>query len=97
MMQGVAGTSASCPVFAALVARLNSARKAKGMPPMGFLNPWIYQHPDVFHDVTKGVNGGGDEGFAAMAGWDPATGYGTPNFAAMFQAALGSQTDMLVV
>merc|ERR1712113_1145170 len=87
VMEGVAGTSASCPVFAALVARLNSARKAKGMPPMGFMNPWIYKHPEVFHDVTKGENG-----FAAMPGWDPATGVGTPNFEAMLQAALASET-----
>lgn len=91
-MQGVAGTSASCPVFAALVARLNSARQAKGMPSMGFMNPWIYKHPEVFQDVTKGQNGG----FTAMPGWDPTTGFGTPNFAAMLQAALESEEELLV-
>merc|ERR1712187_1105684 len=37
-MEGVSGTSASAPVFAGLVARLNAARTAKGMPRMGLLN-----------------------------------------------------------
>merc|ERR1712113_821379 len=98
VMEGGAGKSASCPVFAALVARLNSARKAKGMPPMGFMNPWIYKHPKVFHDVTKGQNSGiGGDGFTAMQGWDPATGLGSPNFAAMLQAALATETDLVVV
>ena len=51
---------------------------------MGFLNPWIYQNADAFNDVTQGTNtGGGKYGFTAVAGWDPATGVGTPNFTAM--------------
>eukprot|EP00929_Paragymnodinium_shiwhaense_P034030 TRINITY_DN18563_c0_g1_i1.p1 TRINITY_DN18563_c0_g1~~TRINITY_DN18563_c0_g1_i1.p1 ORF type:complete len:581 (-),score=140.52 TRINITY_DN18563_c0_g1_i1:315-2057(-) len=97
-MQGVAGTSASSPVVAGIVARLNSARLAKGMPRMGFLNPFIYQHPEVFHDVTKGVNSDmGSSGFAALEGWDPATGMGTPNFPAMLKAALAERLDEIVV
>mmetsp|Transcript_104607 Transcript_104607/g.234866 ORF Transcript_104607/g.234866 Transcript_104607/m.234866 type:complete len:591 (-) Transcript_104607:64-1836(-) len=97
-MMGVAGTSASSPVFAGVVARLNAARLAKGMPRMGLLNPWIYKHPEAFHDVTKGVNdGGSSHGFAAMPGWDPATGMGTPSFGAMLRAALQSQDEGLLV
>jgi len=98
-MQGVSGTSASSPVFAAIVARLNAARLAKGLPRMGFLNPWIYQHPEVFHDVTKGLNDyGGGSGFSAAAGWDPTTGMGTPDFGGMLQAALkAAAKDVLVV
>jgi len=38
----VSGTSASAPVFAAIVSLLNSARLAAGKPPLGFLNPWLY-------------------------------------------------------
>merc|ERR1712194_520496 len=76
-MQTVFGTSAATPVFAGLVARLNSARLAKGMPSMGFMNPWIYQHAEVFQDVTKGINkDSGNAGFTAMPGWDPSTGVG---------------------
>jgi hypothetical protein len=37
------GTSAATPVWAALVAVFNGARAARGMPPMGFVNPWLYQ------------------------------------------------------
>eukprot|EP00927_Polykrikos_kofoidii_P055957 TRINITY_DN5013_c0_g1_i1.p1 TRINITY_DN5013_c0_g1~~TRINITY_DN5013_c0_g1_i1.p1 ORF type:complete len:587 (+),score=108.18 TRINITY_DN5013_c0_g1_i1:71-1831(+) len=97
-LQGVAGTSASCPVFAAIVARLNAARLARGMPRMGFMNPWIYQHPEVFHDVTKGINdNGGSHGFAALSGWDPTTGMGTPSFETMLHAALQPPKDVLVV
>lgn len=80
-MVGVAGTSASCPVFAGIVARLNALRIDKGSPPLGFLNPFIYQNPSAFNDVTQGKNSGaGSQGFEAIAGWDPATGFGTPNF-----------------
>lgn len=35
----VRGTSAAAPVFAGVVAMLNSARVSQGMPPMGFMNP----------------------------------------------------------
>merc|ERR1712032_1768713 len=101
LMQGVAGTSASSPVFAAIVARLNSARRAKGMPRMGFMNPWIYAHEEAFHDVTKGVNDDGDDGsgrgFAAMPGWDPATGVGSPRYEAMLHAALNPGSSAIVV
>jgi tripeptidyl-peptidase-1 len=84
MLQGIAGTSAASPVVAAIFARLNEIRLQKGGKPMGFLNPWIYQNADAFNDVTQGTNtGGGKYGFTAVAGWDPATGVGTPNFTAM--------------
>lgn len=56
----VSGTSASTPVVAGIVARLNGLRLAAGKPPLGFLNPFIYQHAasGAFHDVTKGDNPG---------------------------------------
>ena len=38
----VTGTSASTPVFAGIIALLNSALADSGKPPMGFLNPWLY-------------------------------------------------------
>ena len=90
---GVAGTSAACPVFAGVVAKLNEIRlggKGNGKP-LGFLNPWLYEiaktHPTAFNDVTSGVNDmGTGKGFAAGQGWDPATGLGTPNFAEMKEA-----------
>lgn len=86
---GVAGTSASCPVVAGIFARLNALRLSKSLKPMGFLNPFIYAHPDAFQDVTKGNNGDGRKyGFSAVKGWDAATGFGSPDFSALSAAAM---------
>lgn len=53
----------------------------------GFLNPFIYQNPSAFQDVTKGTNNDGhSHGFKAVKGWDAATGMGTPNFEALSKA-----------
>ena len=41
LLMGVAGTSASTPVVAAMVARLNELRLAKGASPLGFANPFL--------------------------------------------------------
>jgi len=86
------GTSAATPMFAGLVSRLNEERLAKGMAPMGFLNPWIYSNQDAFTDITVGwdsKNGKGDKlAFPCAKGWDPVTGVGTPNYGRMVEAAL---------
>jgi len=84
---GVAGTSASCPVVAGIFARLNGLRLSAGKSTLGFLNPFIYQNPSAFQDVTKGTNNDGhSHGFKAVKGWDAATGMGTPNFEALSKA-----------
>jgi len=80
---GVAGTSASAPTVAGIIANLNNQRLNAGKPTLGFLNPWLYQtqanHPDAFFDVKTGTNNGGaGQGFEASAGWDPCSGVGTP-------------------
>lgn len=74
------GTSASTPAVAAVIALINDALAAKGRPPLGFLNPWIYATGHQgFTDVTQGSNlGCNTTGFSAEEGWDPATGFGTP-------------------
>jgi len=95
MMTGVAGTSASCPVVAGIFARLNALRSKQGMPPLGFLNPFIYKNRDAFNDVVQGKNSDtGPEGFEAMEGWDPATGFGTPNFPKLKAAALAASPSV---
>lgn len=92
----VGGTSASAPTFAAIVALLNNERLSNGRPPLGFLNPWIYLFGhrglnDVTHGGSTGCTGtdmysGLPTPFVPFAswnatrGWDPVTGYGTPNF-----------------
>ena len=76
----VDGTSASAPIFAAVVALVNDALIAESKPPLGFLNPWLYMGGfKAFTDVTLGsARGCNASGFPAMSGWDPASGFGTP-------------------
>merc|ERR1712151_1094576 len=81
----VGGTSASAPTFAGFVSLLNEARMKAGKPAMGYLNPFLYQNPGAFRDVTVGTNAIGRQGpveygFPCAPGWDPVTGLGTPNF-----------------
>ena len=75
------GTSASTPVWASIVARINDLRLARGKAPLGFLNPVLYAHPSAVNDIVEGVNDAGTGiGFQATQGYDPCTGLGTINF-----------------
>lgn len=86
----VDGTSASTPVWAGVIAVLNSLRAADGKKPLGLVQPLLYQHPEAFTDVIVGNNdctesscGAGSTcttGYSAAPGWDAATGLGTPIF-----------------
>lgn len=87
---GVAGTSASCPVVAGIFANINNERIAAGKAPMGWLNQFIYANPQCFNDVNDGTMNNcykGYSGFAALDGWDPATGFGTPIYSCLSAAA----------
>lgn len=52
------GTSIAAPIWAAIIARLNQARRAKGLRRVGFVNPLLYairkETPAPFRDVTQG-------------------------------------------
>ena len=77
----IGGTSASAPVFASLLTRVNEERIAAGKSTVGFVNPVLYAHPEIFNDITVGSNPGcNTTGFLASEGWDPVTGLGTPNY-----------------
>ena len=79
----VSGTSCASPTFAGIVSLLNDVRLMSGKSTLGFLNPLLYQtlKGKGFIDVTEGSNGGSRcEGFKAIKGWDPASGWGGPNF-----------------
>src|SRR5260370_4701316 len=67
----IGGTSAVAPLWAGLIARINSAKAS----PVGFINPHLYIQTGALRDVTRGNNGD----FAAAAGWDGCTGLGSPN------------------
>ena len=82
--QAFSGTSGSTPMVAAVIALLNGERFSTGKGPIGFINPALYQNPDMLNDIFIGNNPGcGTPGFSAVAGWDPVTGLGTPNYPAM--------------
>ena len=67
----IGGTSAVAPLWAALIARINSAAGR----PVGFINPQLYGTPSALNDITSGNNGS----YAASPGWDACTGLGSPN------------------
>ena len=78
------GTSGAAPLWAAASALLNEACGPARR--IGFANPALYAAAGALHDVTTGnndalgVNGGA---YAAAAGYDLATGLGTPDVAAL--------------
>ncbi|HTV59999.1 MAG TPA: S53 family peptidase [Verrucomicrobiae bacterium] len=71
----VGGTSAVAPLWAGLIAVMNQALGKSA----GYLNPSLYTQIGVtagtFRDITSGNNGSYDAG----PGWDPCSGWGTPN------------------
>ncbi|KAG6977701.1 hypothetical protein JG688_00000060 [Phytophthora aleatoria] len=89
-LTSVSGTSASTPVFGAMVTLWNDMRLNAGKSPLGFINPLLYYlaetNPSAFNDVVIGNNGAPrgntpcDDSFSAAAGWDAVSGVGTPNF-----------------
>jgi subtilase family serine protease len=86
------GTSEGAPAWAGIVADLDQ----KAGFAIGFLNPTLYAlgaihalYPAVLHDVTVGDNAQAPiAGYSAGAGWDAATGWGTPNLGQFAQAFL---------
>lgn len=86
----VSGTSASCPTVGAILTAVNALRLTFGKGPIGFINPTLYEHPEMLNDITSGGNQGcGTSGFQAVEGWDPVTGLGTPDFLKMAVTWLG--------
>jgi subtilase family serine protease len=80
------GTSAAAPLWAALIALADQYAGRH----LGFVNPAIYRiaesasHRQAFHDITSGNNTAEFPpvtiaGYDAHAGWDPVTGWGSPD------------------
>jgi kumamolisin len=73
------GTSCGAPLWAAFTALVNQSRASSSLPPIGFINPTIYQvgagssYLSLFHDITSGNN----NHYRAVAGYDLATGLGS--------------------
>jgi kumamolisin len=90
VLGGVGGTSAVAPLWAALIARINQQLGK----PVGFINPLLYNRiakEGVFHDITIGNNDptGRIGGYTARPGWDPCTGWGSPDGTRLAQALTG--------
>jgi subtilase family serine protease len=79
------GTSFAAPMWAGYIALAN--QQAGTSSPVGFINPTIYpiglssSYDADFHDITSGSNG-----YSAVVGYDLATGWGSPNGAALINA-----------
>jgi subtilase family serine protease len=80
------GTSASTPFWAAIAALADQYAGRR----LGFLNTGLYRigrssrYHAAFHDITHGDNTelsplGRVAGYRAARGWDPVTGWGSPN------------------
>ncbi len=80
------GTSATAPLWAGLIALADQYAGRH----LGFVNPAIYEigrsayYHQAFHDVTTGDNtpefpGAAITGYKAGPGWDPVTGWGSPD------------------
>jgi subtilase family serine protease len=87
----IGGTSLSSPEWAGMVAIADQLHGSN----LGFLNPRLYalaanpgSYGSDFFDVTTGNNQADPTvpGFNATTGWDPVTGLGTPNAAALLPA-----------
>ena len=84
--QVVGGTSAVAPLWAGLLTLVNQQRAQGGGSPVGFANPQLYATPSALRDIVSGSNGA----YSAGPGWDPCTGLGSPNGAAVAQALSAS-------
>ncbi len=86
MIRNSGGTSASAPIWAALIALADQYAGRQ----LGFVNPALYQiarstrYHQAFHDITTGNNTvefppRTFTGYRAGPGWDPVTGLGSPD------------------
>jgi subtilase family serine protease len=96
---GWGGTSFAAPRWAAYVALANQQAASAENPALGFLNPTIYPlaesstYVSDFHDITTGTNIYLEEyGFDAEAGYDLATGWGSPNGAGLVDSLAPTTT-----
>jgi kumamolisin len=67
----IGGTSAVAPLWAGLIARINSMRSS----PVGLIDAQLYATPSVLNEITTGNNGS----YAAGPGWNACTGLGSPD------------------
>ncbi len=86
-VSGHGGTSASAPLWAGVIALADQYARRH----LGFVNPAVYQlargshYHQAFHDITGGPKNTAEfppqtiGGYRAGPGWDPVTGWGSPD------------------
>lgn len=52
-LEHIFGTSLSSPIFASVLTLINEERTAAGKGPVGFVNPVLYEHPEVSAHIVK--------------------------------------------
>jgi subtilase family serine protease len=91
--QGIGGTSGAAPLWAAVLTLADGAPACAGAP-VGYADPALYRAAGAgyaanFNDITMGENdftGTNGGNYAARAGYDPASGLGTPNASSLVPA-----------
>jgi kumamolisin len=76
-VSNVGGTSATAPMMAAMIARINQLKQSwSGLP----LASWYSNSSTCFNDITSGNNATtvSPAAYKATAGWDACTGVGSP-------------------
>ena len=98
------GTSCAAPLWAGFTALVNQQSVSNGRSTVGFLNPALYTigngstYATNFHDTTSGNNysSASPSKYAAVAGYDLCTGWGTPKGSALINS-LANPYDNLQV
>jgi kumamolisin len=80
-----AGTSASAPLWAALIARLNESLGTS----VGYLNPLLYRLAGSGRKITRDIQEGNNGTYQAKKGWDACTGLGSPRGTELLTALRG--------
>jgi subtilase family serine protease len=98
------GTSAAAPLWAGFTALVNQQAVAQGKPPVGFLNPALYEigqgqsYSSCFNDITNGnnTNAYSPNLYYATKGYDLCTGWGTPAGTNLINALVGLSGPIFV-
>jgi hypothetical protein len=101
----VVGTSCAAPLWAGFMALANQQAAANSQPPIGFINPAIYEianesffNGPAFNDITKGSNtsSSSPNAFFAVPGYDLCTGLGTPKGTNLINALVSPDPFIVV-
>jgi hypothetical protein len=100
-----AGTSLAAPLWAGFAALANEQAALNQQPPVGFLNPALYaigrstNYSSCFHDITSGnnFNDASPAKYAAVAGYDLCTGWGSMKGADLMKALLAPPAETLQI